>query len=38
MKLVAENNPILTKECIPFDFNDPVMDPYELSDGLQKVR
>ena len=38
MKLVAENNPILTKECIPFDFENPVMDPCELSDGLQKVR
>ena len=38
MKLVAENDRILTEVCIPFDFNDPVMDPYELSDGLQNVR
>ena len=38
MKLVAENNPILTKKCELFDFENPVMDPYELSDGLQKVR
>ena len=38
MKLVAENDRILTEVCIPFDFNEPVMDPYELSDGLQNVR
>ena len=28
MKLVAERDSILTKKCIPFDFNDPVMDSY----------
>ena len=38
MKLVAENDRILTEVCIPFDFNDPVMDPYELSDALQNAR
>jgi peptide deformylase len=38
MKLVAENNRILTKKCIPFDFENPVMDPYELSDALHKIR
>ena len=38
MKLVAENNPILTKKCELFDFENPVMDPYELSEGLQKIR
>ena len=38
MKLVAENNRIFLLKCIPFDFEDPVMDPYELSDALQKIR
>ena len=38
MKLVTENNRILIKKCIPFDFENPVMDPYELSDALQKIR
>ena len=38
MKLVEENNRILTKKCIPFDFENPVMDPYELSDTLHKIR
>ena len=38
MKLVAENDRILIKKCIPFDFENPVMDPYELSDTLQKIR
>ena len=38
MKLVEENNPILTKKCELFDFENPVMDPYELSDGLQEIR
>ena len=38
MKLVEENNPILRKACEPFDFNEPVMDPYELSEGLHKLR
>ena len=38
MKLVAENDRILTEACIPFDFNEPVMDPYELSYTLQKIR
>jgi len=38
MKLVEENDPILRKACEPFDFNEPVMDPYELSEGLHKLR
>ncbi len=38
MKLVKENNAILSKECNLFDFENPIMDPYELSDGLQEVR
>jgi peptide deformylase len=38
MKLVEENNPILRKTCEPFDFNEPVMDPYELTEGLHKLR
>ena len=38
MKLVKENNSILRKVCEPFDFNEPVMDPYELAEGLHKLR
>jgi len=38
MKLVEETNLILRQKCDPFDFNDPIMDPYELSEGLQKIR
>ena len=38
MKLVEENNSILKKICEPFDFNEPVMDPYELTEGLHKLR
>ena len=38
MELVAENNKILNEVMPEFDFNEPVMDPYELSDGLQKLR
>ena len=38
MKLVDEFDPILTQKCEPFDFENPIMDPYELSDGLQKIR
>ena len=38
MKLVEENNPILRKACEPFDFNEPVMDPYELAEELHKIR
>jgi len=38
MKLVEETNLILRQKCDPFDFNEPIMDPYELSEGLQKVR
>ena len=38
MKLVKETNSILFKRCDPFDFNEPIMDPYELVDELHKVR
>jgi len=38
MKLVNESSSILIKKCEPFDFENPIMDPYELSDGLQKIR
>ena len=38
MKLVKETNSILFKKCDPFDFNEPVMDPYELVEGLHKIR
>ena len=38
MKLVEETNPILKQKCEPFDFENPIMDPYELSDELQKIR
>ena len=38
MKLVKETDSILFKRCDPFDFNEPIMDPYELVEGLHKVR
>ena len=38
MRLVEETNSILYKSCDPFDFNEPIMDPYELVDELHKVR
>ena len=38
MILVKETDPILFKRCDPFDFNEPIMDPYELVDELHKVR
>jgi peptide deformylase len=38
MKLVEETSSILREVMPPFDFENPVMDPYELSDGLQKLR
>ena len=38
MKLVDQFDPILMQKCEPFNFNEPVMDPYELSDELQKIR
>ena len=38
MKLVDEFDPILKQKCEPFDFENAIMDPYELSDELQKIR
>ena len=38
MKLVEETNIILRQKCDPFDFNEPIMDPYELVDELHKIR
>ena len=38
MRLVEETNSILMQKCDPFDFENPIMDPYELSDELHKVR
>ena len=38
MLLVKETDPILFKKCDPFDFNEPIMDPYELVEGLHKIR
>ena len=38
MRLVEETHPILLQKCEPFNFDEPVMDPYELSEGLHKVR
>ena len=38
MKLVSSTDPILNKECQLFDFENPIMDPKELADGLQRVR
>ena len=29
---------MLRKVCTPFDFNEPVMDPYELAEGLHEIR
>ena len=34
MKLVKETDSILYKRCDPFDFNEPIMDPYELVEVL----
>ena len=34
MKLVKETNSILKQKCELFDFNEPIIDPYELSEGL----
>ena len=38
MRLVEETHPILLQKCELFNFDEPIMDPYELSEGLQKVR
>ena len=38
MKLVEETHSILRQKCDPFDFEEPIMDPYELSNELQKIR
>ena len=38
MKLVNEYDPILNKECQLFDFENPIVDPKELADSLQRVR
>ena len=38
MRLVEETHPILLQKCEPFNFDEPTMDPYELSDGLHNVR
>ena len=38
MRLVEETHPLLLQKCEPFNFDEPIMDPYELSEGLQKVR
>ena len=38
MKLVEETHPILRQQCDSFNFDDPIMDPYELSEELQKIR
>ncbi len=38
MILVDQFDPILRQKCEPFNFDEPVIDPYELSDELQKIR
>ena len=38
MKLVDQHDPILRQKCQLFNFDEPVVDPYELSDELQKIR
>ena len=38
MKLVKQYDPILSVECDRFDFDNPIIKPKELVDGLQKIR
>ena len=38
MNLIDKEDVILNKVCTPFDFNDPIMDPYDLVKELQDVR
>ena len=38
MRLVEETHPILLQKCETFNFDEPIMDPYDLSDGLHKIR
>jgi peptide deformylase len=38
MKLVEQYNPILSQKCDPFDFNNPIMDPYKLAEELHNLR
>ena len=38
MRLVEETHPILLQKCESFNFDEPLMDPYELSDELHKIR
>ena len=38
MKLVSQYDPILSVECDRFDFDNPIIKPKELVDGLQKIR
>ena len=38
MILVEETHPILLQKCESFNFDEPIMDPYELTDELHKVR
>ena len=38
MKLVDQYDIILNQKCELFNFDEPVMDPYELSNELQKIR
>jgi peptide deformylase len=38
MKLVDQHDIILNQKCEPFNFDEPVMDPYELSNELHKIR
>ena len=38
MKLVEEFDAILRQKCDSFNFEEPIMDPYELSNELQKIR
>ena len=38
MILLDQFDPILRQKCDPFDFNNPIMDPYELAEELHKLR
>ena len=38
MRLEEETHPILLQKCESFNFDEPIMDPYELSEELQDIR
>lgn len=36
-KLVDKNDPVLKQKCVPFDFNNPPMDPLELAAAMKDL-